>query len=381
MKKNFPLALFFALALILPLFGSCAQQPEETQKATLYAVFSHDDNSLNKTQEYEYAGDLTTEILAKGLSEWTGYDFSINGAVAAEDGSITVDWSDASTLVSGVPDAEEKEGFNFNDREILAYFMLDSLCRTVQKNLNIENVYYTMNGGQTLALPSLTVQNISSDEPYQGSGFYYSQPGTGAAIDQLMAQSLLEGLLGKKISELRSQAPEGAEVALALEGDTFINDVRSWAFALGTSLEDEYILEGNYAVMETSGEIYKMNTENKEYQPYNPDFLPEPEPTPQQPAPESQTLTQEAAFEIIKKALESKIAEKEKYISEQGFENTTTAIVADVELEVNGLHAWSFVLGTNSPEKFTAEEYYAVTDDGKVYYSDILRGGEYVPFE
>jgi len=48
------------------------------------------------------------------------------------------------------------------------------------------------------------------------------------------------------------------------------------------------------------------------------------------------------------------------------------ALVAKGEDEVNGQHAFLFDLGMNTEEKFTAEEHYAVTDDGEVWLLDIL---------
>jgi len=54
------------------------------------------------------------------------------------------------------------------------------------------------------------------------------------------------------------------------------------------------------------------------------------------------------------------------------------ALVASGEDEVNGQRAFLFSLGTNREEKFTAEEHYAVTDDGKVWLLDII-ANEWVP--
>ena len=48
------------------------------------------------------------------------------------------------------------------------------------------------------------------------------------------------------------------------------------------------------------------------------------------------------------------------------------------EGEVNGQHAWLIDLGSNTEEKFTAEEHYAVTDDGAVWLLDVL-ADEWLP--
>lgn len=48
------------------------------------------------------------------------------------------------------------------------------------------------------------------------------------------------------------------------------------------------------------------------------------------------------------------------------------SIVSKGEGEVNGQHAFLFDLGQSTSEKFTAEEHYAVTDDGNVWQLDII---------
>ena len=47
-------------------------------------------------------------------------------------------------------------------------------------------------------------------------------------------------------------------------------------------------------------------------------------------------------------------------------------LVAEGEGDVNGQHAFLFALGNDTEEKFTAEEHYAVTDDGKVWLLDVI---------
>ena len=53
-------------------------------------------------------------------------------------------------------------------------------------------------------------------------------------------------------------------------------------------------------------------------------------------------------------------------------------LVAKGEDAVNGQHAFLFDLGRDTEEKFTAEEHYAVTDDGEVWLLDIL-ADEWMP--
>lgn len=79
-------------------------------------------------------------------------------------------------------------------------------------------------------------------------------------------------------------------------------------------------------------------------------------------------LDAETAMELLAGALGDKVTEG-------------TALVADGEDTVDGKHCWLFAFGASTAEKFTAEEHYAVADDGDIYVMDIVGGGEYRPYE
>lgn len=153
-----------------PAASSQSTTAEEKQTVVLYAVFSGGD-----VTEYpiEYTGARkTAEGLADELSKLTGLDFFIT-ASQTEDGWI-VDWAADSTLVAGLDDREQKEEFFFFDYDSQCWFMMDSLWRTLTENLDAENIYYTMDGGQELVLENLSssINTFPSDVPYMGSGFY-----------------------------------------------------------------------------------------------------------------------------------------------------------------------------------------------------------------
>lgn len=184
MKK---LSIFLTLAMLICLLAACgsaspsdapvSSKPaessqsaaESTQTDVLYAVFSAED-----VKEYpiEYTGaQKTAEELANELSELTGLDFIIT-ASQADDGWI-VDWVADSTLFVGLD--EQKDEFLFFDQDSLSWFMMNSLWRTLTENLDAENIYYTMDGGQELVFEELyPVNEFPSDIPYMGSEFYYA---------------------------------------------------------------------------------------------------------------------------------------------------------------------------------------------------------------
>ena len=158
--------------LIMALFMlvACGRTEESIRTDILYAVFGDED-----VREYpiEYSGaKKTAEELARELSDLTGMDFTIT-ASKTDDGLI-VDWAADSTLIAGRDDREQKEDFRFYDYDSMSWFMMDSLWRTLTANLDAENIYYTMDGGQELVLenPSSSINTFPSDVPYMGSGFY-----------------------------------------------------------------------------------------------------------------------------------------------------------------------------------------------------------------
>lgn len=184
MKK---LSIILILSMSMCLLAACGSRtsssestssnpPESSQSAAesthtdvLYAVFSADD-----VKEYpiKYTGEKkNAEELAQELTKLTGLDFIIT-ASKTDDGLI-VDWSADSTLVAGLDDRKQKEDFFFSDNVSLSWFMMDSLWRTLTENLDAENIYYTMDGGQTLVVKELSpVNEIPSDTPYMGYEFY-----------------------------------------------------------------------------------------------------------------------------------------------------------------------------------------------------------------
>lgn len=169
MKK---LSILLTLFMLICLIASCGSKKENIQNDILYAVFS-----AENVKEYpiEYSGaKKTAEELAHELTELTGLDFTIT-ASKTEDGLI-VDWAADSTLVAGPGNREQKEEFVFYDYDSMSWFMMDSLCRTLTKNLNAENIYYTMNGGRELSLEKMSPAIIiPADAPYMGSEFYLAQ--------------------------------------------------------------------------------------------------------------------------------------------------------------------------------------------------------------
>lgn len=83
-----------------------------------------------------------------------------------------------------------------------------------------------------------------------------------------------------------------------------------------------------------------------------------------------EAISEEAAFELVKNTMKAR-GEKAPVIVKTGDET------------IEGEHAFIFSAGSNSTDgkKFTAMYHYAVSDSGKVYYMDILKGADWILFD
>ncbi|MDD6032937.1 MAG: hypothetical protein PUC47_05545 [Oscillospiraceae bacterium] len=147
-----------------------SSQSTATQTAVLYAVFNG-----GEVKEYPVAytgAQITAEELADELTGLTGLDFTITASKGTD--GLTVDWAADSTLLAGLGGREQKTDFFFFDSDSLGWFMMDSLWKTLTENLGVEDIYYTMDGGQELVVGTMSppLNEFPSDTPYMGSEFY-----------------------------------------------------------------------------------------------------------------------------------------------------------------------------------------------------------------
>ncbi len=118
--------------------------------------------------------EITAEIIAMELSEWSGLDFTLDDVKQSEK-TLTIDWSVDSTLIANLDDRTQKEDFYFFDSDSMRWFMMDSLYQSCMENMNIDEVYYTMDGGKELSFEELyPVAIFPADVPYMGSYFYFA---------------------------------------------------------------------------------------------------------------------------------------------------------------------------------------------------------------
>ena len=112
---------------------------------------------------------FSIELLAEGLSVLTGLDFFVSGELT--EAGVVVDWHGDSTLVAGLDDRAQREGFFFYDVDSLNWFMMDSLYATICANVGEMDVFYTMEGGAPLSLPNMSASPVfPTDASYARSG-------------------------------------------------------------------------------------------------------------------------------------------------------------------------------------------------------------------
>jgi len=174
MKKLF--ALLLAAALLLG-FAACNGKEEEMQdkKAQLYLVL---DVLWGEPEEFPFEGEATVAGMAAALREKTGLDFDVTSK--GGDGFLTVDWSAGSCLFNG-DIATPEEYLGITDYDSMVWFMLDSLALTIGRNINLQELTYTMDGGKTLVLENLSPP-VTFEGPYMLKDYYLD--GRGDIIDE-----------------------------------------------------------------------------------------------------------------------------------------------------------------------------------------------------
>lgn len=150
--------------------------------------------------------------------------------------------------------------------------------------------------------------------------------------DENAAFNRLTAVLSDKVKEGTVILPDG-------EAD--VNGQICWKFSFGSNASGKFTAEEHYCVTK-DGKVYLYDPINDTY---------------------TIVLTaitdENTAFERLTAVLGDKIKEG-------------TVILPNGEADVDEQTYWKFSLGSNTPGKFTAEEHYCVTKDGKVYLYDLI---------
>jgi len=217
MKKLFTLLL---AAMLLLGFAACGGNETKEGNANprqLWLVM--DIGWGDGPEEYPFEGEATVRGMAAALSEKTGLFFDVTSE--GEGGFLTVDWSAGSSLLDS--DAGEPvEGLFFYDYDGLAWFLLDSLALTIAKNINLQELVYTMDGGKTLVLENLSPP-VSFEGPYMLKDYYLD--GRGDIIDEEPvdpADVAWEGEYGSEVGMLNITDYDNKSFKFAFDNDGVI---------------------------------------------------------------------------------------------------------------------------------------------------------------
>jgi hypothetical protein len=227
----------------------------ENKTAMLYTNMCAEFESDYETHPFEYTGELTVEKLAQGLSELTGLDFYITAQHSNDNlKEIVIDWDLDSTLIANLDDREQKDEFFLFDEDSMHWFMMNSLWCTVIKNLDYENVYYTMNGGCDLEFDELyPIKKLPGDIPYMGSAFYNAHANThnGEILSEDDALVLVEYIMEERGEFSRVIIPNGEDI---------IDGEHAYIFSAGDYSEDgqKFTAMFHYAVSDR-GNIYYID--------------------------------------------------------------------------------------------------------------------------
>lgn len=118
----------------------------------------------------EYEGELTPEILIKGMEDLTNWNLELAKPAVIDSDGIKICFTEDSTIFVGPPDPQ-KEEFHMFAADQLAETVLDSVQKTLQANLpNGSNlaVWYQMEDGSPLSLSNLEM-TWPADQPYAWS--------------------------------------------------------------------------------------------------------------------------------------------------------------------------------------------------------------------
>lgn len=170
------IVLLLALCALLPASACASGQGDDQavggglQSAVIRFDFSNGSAQENIKEETHHSYEtISAADLVDALSSMSGLDFAVT--LSSTDGRFVADWAADSTLIAGLDDRPQREGFEFYDADALRWFMMDSLKKTLGK----EEIYYTMDGGRELAFDELYPVNVfPSDLPYMGSAFYFA---------------------------------------------------------------------------------------------------------------------------------------------------------------------------------------------------------------
>ena len=129
---------------------------------------------------------IPADSLSDTLTDTTGIRFDFT--LAWQGSSCTVTWQKDSALWCTEMPQDADPDYVFYDSDLLRWFLLDTVWRTLQQSYGAGDIFYQNAEGQTLTLDDLwPLEHFDLAQPYRGSSWYY-----GESIAYLEQWDLLE---------------------------------------------------------------------------------------------------------------------------------------------------------------------------------------------
>lgn len=119
-------------------------------------------------------GGVDAAALCAALTEETGiaFDFTLE----QQGDAWTVTWQAGSALWDGEMPQGGSPDYVFYDADLLRWFLLDTVWRTLNDSFGAQAVYYRAADGQPPALDDLwPLEHFDLAGPYRGSAWYYGE--------------------------------------------------------------------------------------------------------------------------------------------------------------------------------------------------------------
>jgi hypothetical protein len=377
------------------------EEPANEIPFTLYADFTAGYTWGDVSEPLQTKAETTTQpvdafLLAERLSQWSGLDFTLNSA-ELDGEEIRIDWDAASTLVAGLDRRDQKEDFFFIEAESMNWFMMDSLARTLTENLPVHTVYYSADGGNALILEMQGLRTLPVNEPYAGSAFYIADSHGPAGT--MKTHSLYKDTENRLLisyptvfSEDGALDDNGYMRFPSLQDDTALlywvtpntygEDKTAFMDRMslieGRALVTNVVIGGVESMDQDTGEIsFEIG-----FWVVEDDYIVNILIVGETPETAGHWYEELATGAVLIDATYRKgnatamelLSDTIAHLMVEG-----TVLSATGEDEVEGVHAYTFSFRTASSDAFTAEQHFAVDDNGQIWLLDILEN-QYIPY-